>query len=78
MIGHHEHAIADTDAAVGVPAGHAFRARPLVMPDPPALPASSAKHSFTAVTYIRPSTTTGVTCRLPASGTVNVHRGARR
>ena len=42
------------------------------------LPASSAKHSFGAVTYMMPSTTTGVPCSEPASGTVNIHCGASR
>ena len=82
VVGHHEHAIAgDRDAAVGVPAGEA----------PSCAAADSARSAGRcrrrarstrsgSVTYMMPSTTTGVTCRLPAPGIVNTHaaRAARR
>ena len=42
------------------------------------VPASSAMHSFGAVTYMMLSTTTGVTCSWPASGIENIHAGASR
>jgi len=42
------------------------------------LPASSATHWLGAVTYMIPSTTTGVVCSTPASGSWNIHRGASR
>ena len=42
------------------------------------LPASSAKISFGAVTYISPSTTIGVPCSAPTSGIDSIHLGASR
>ena len=80
VVGLHEHAIArDGGAAIRVALDDALGAGPLIVPDLRArVPASSAKHSFGAVTYMMPAATTGVPWSDRAFGMVNIHRGPSR
>ena len=78
VVGFHEHPIAgDRDAAVRVACDDAGRPRPLEVPDLPPLPASSAMHSFGAVTYMMPPATCGVPCSPPAPWIVAIAARAR-